>query len=259
MRMALFGMALLAATLAACAQPTQVKLVAGAARDCTGETRMGIEFMKDAPEAPAPQPVAMTQSFTSSRVPEGYLFEQGNSTPMGDITLRATVTEAGEVRSAEFSGGLFSMQDPAASSTFAMTAARAIPELLVMGRTLKQGDQLYSPEFTQLLVDAMKTSMGMPPTLQLAIETNIPFTGATEVGGRRVLNFAGSMTANGSDAQDGQQMVMAMPSEVAMSFDAATGLMLSQSTNGLMNITVDGERQMGMRMQQTMTCTVRAG
>jgi hypothetical protein len=256
--MMLCGAALLAATLAACAQPTQVTLVAGAARDCTGETRSGIEFMKDAPGAPPPpQTMAMTQSFTSSRVPEGYLFEQGGTTPMGEITLQATVSQAGEVRSAQFSGGLFA-QDPTASSTFAMTAARAIPELLVMGRTLKQGDQLYSPEFTQLLVDAMRTSMGMPPTAQLAIETNIPFTGATEVGGRRVLNFAGSMTANGSDSQNGQQAVMAMPSEVAMSFDAATGLMLSQSTNGLMNLTVDGERQMAMRVQQSMTCTIRA-
>ncbi len=258
MRMALCLAALLAATLAACAQPTQVKLVAGAARDCTGETRMGIEFMKDAPQTPPLQTMAMTQSFTSSRVPEGYLFEQGGTTPMGEITLQATVSETGEVRSAQFSGGLFE-QDPGEPNTFAMTAARAIPELLVMGRTLKQGDQLYSPEFTQLLVDAMRSSMGMPPSLQLAIETNIPFTGASDAGGRRVLNFAGSMTANGTDSQNGQQMVMAMPSELAMSFDAATGLMLSQSTNGLMSVTVDGERQMAMRMQQTMTCTVRAG
>ncbi len=234
------------------------RLAAGAKRECTGEVLVTPLFMKGVPQLPAPQSNALIQNFTSSRVASGYLFEQSGNTQLGDVMLRANVSETGEVSSAELTGsGLGAFMNPSGDTNrLAMTAARNVPERVVMGRTLKQGDDLYPAALAQELADTMGATMGLPPGFNLTVTTQIPYKGATDVGGRQVLLFEGVMQVNGNGDQGGQPVLMTMPTNVSMSFDAATGLLRETTTEGEMSMSLSGERQIAMRMRQSMTCTI---
>lgn len=266
MRLLLWGAALAALALAGCARqdPVRVVLAPGATRACTGEVQVTPEFVKDMPQLPPPQTNTLTQNFTATRVGGGYVFEQTGNTAIGNVTLRANVSENGEVLNAELTGnGLSPLTSGATSqddiNRLAMAAARNIPERIVVGRTIKVGDNLYPEALGQELAETMSATMALPPGFSINVDTDIPFKGARDIGGRSVLQFEGTMQVNGSGDQGGQQMTMALPSNITMSFDAETGLLRDTATDGVMTMTVDGERQAAMRLRQTMTCTISVG
>ncbi|MEQ1617591.1 MAG: hypothetical protein ABL883_04510 [Terricaulis sp.] len=253
--------ALAALVVASCGNQgsdVQVTLAAGPKRECAGEVQITPVFMKDVPQAPPPQTNALTQNFTATKVADGYLFEQSGNSQMGDVMLRATVSDAGEVRTAELSGGgLGAFMNPNGDTNrLAMVAARSIPERLVMGRTIKVGDELYPAALVQELTDTMSAQMGLPPGFSLTVTAQIPFKGAQAAEGRQVLVFEGAMQVNGNGDQGGQPVVMTMPTNVRYSFDAATGLLRETTTDGEMSMSLNGERQLAMRMRQTMSCTI---
>lgn len=264
MRLLICCAALAASMVVGCAKQgsdVKVTLAAGAKRECTGEVLVTPLFMKNVPQVPPPQTNTLTQNFTSSRVAEGYLFEQAGNTQMGDVMLRATVSETGEVRNAELNGsGLGAFMNPGGDTNrLAIVAARSVPERVVMGRTLKLGDELYPAALAQELTDTMGATMGLPPGFNLTVTTQIPFKGASNVEGRQVLLFEGVMQVNGNGDQGGQPVVMTMPTNVTMSFDGATGLLRDTTTEGEMSMSLNGERQIAMRMRQSMNCTITGG
>lgn len=262
MRLLICCAALAASIVAGCAKPdVRVSLANGAKRECTGEVTVTPVFMKDVPQAPPAQTNALTQNFTATKVADGYLFEQSGNSQMGDVMLRATVSDTGEVRTAELNGGgLGAFMNPGGDTNrLAMVAARSVPERAVMGRTLKLGDELYPAALMQELTDTMSAQMGLPPGFTLNVTAQIPYRGASAVEGRQVLLFQGVMNVNGTGDQGGQPVVMTMPTNVTFNFDGATGLLRDTTTEGEMSMSLNGERQLAMRMRQTMTCTISGG
>ncbi|MGD9815342.1 MAG: hypothetical protein AB7Q23_10785 [Hyphomonadaceae bacterium] len=255
----------LAAALCAC-QPgsvggTRIPLEAGASRDCTGQMQVTVEYtVSDAGRGP-PGVEPMTQSFTSTRGGGGYEFVQEGGTSMGPINLRASVRENGTVTEATLSGtGVAPMfsTSPEDMNRLAVAAANSIPERMLLGRGFNVGDRYYTDAMIRELVDAMSRSMGIPPTFNLNVDaSDVKFAGLTSDSGAQAYVFRGTLHATGGGDFNGQNISLDYPAEVTVAYDPETGLMRSSSTDGVITTNLDGERQSAMRMQQTLTCTIR--
>lgn len=237
---------------------TRIPLEVGASRDCSGDVRVSVDF----PEGGgAPGAERMTQSFTATAAPGGYEFVQEGGTSMGPVSLRASVRENGTVASATLSGdGLGPMfsTSPEDMSRLAVAAANSIPERMTLGRGFNVGDRYYTNAMIRELVEAMSRSMGIPETFNLDVDaSDVTFAGLTSEGGAQAYVFRGTLHATGGGAFNGQNITLDYPAEVMVAYDPETGLMRSSSTDGVITTSVEGERQSAMRMQQTLTCTIR--
>jgi hypothetical protein len=260
-----FALAALAA-LSACNQGVVTATLApGAARACTGQSQVIPIFLKDTPQLPPTQTEEMMQNFSAARAPGGgWLFTQTGRSRMGEVTLTANVGDDGAVTSAQIGGAALSMvasplADADAMNELAMSGARGIPERLLLGRTFKLGDDLFPPGLAQETAESMFAAMGMPPGVESEVAARLPLTAIADEDGRRVLRFTGNLTMNATgpaQGMGGQQMNLSLPAQMAVGFDAATGLMRDMSVNGEMTVNVDGQRAAVMRMQQTLACTI---
>lgn len=193
-----------------------------------------------------------TETVTFTRIPRGYELVLVRRNEMDHDILRATLGEDGAVRAARLSGPGW---DPDIdNSSIAFGRAGVLPERVVMGRSFRIGDALYTADMLRgdlRIIAHLET--GLPTLLALQAESDVRFDGRIPHEGGQALQFAGTMRFTGSLPRADASTQADYPADVVMLFDDATGLLLESRSSGVMTVQNLGIAQ---RIEQTLDCTI---
>jgi hypothetical protein len=243
--------------LSACnmlAPPAKVTLANAASRACTGDTRVRALTVNGQPAGDTPEQTQSINENLSVRLDGNqYEIQRSDTVQGGQITLLTHIRPDGTVVDANLSGSALGGDQ---LQQLSMTAAKTLYERAVMGRELRPGDNLYANVDMQDMVNSMMGAMALPPTIQIQMAGTVPYTGTTGDGANRSFNFAGQLHVTGGGAANGQTIAVDFPMNATISIDATTGLMRATTTDGTMDLKVNGVTQTSMRITQNVTCSI---
>ncbi len=230
-------------------------------RTCQGET--GRTVLHDASgqsQIGQPQVAPDTRAFRATRSGAGYAFHQSASHSGGQTDLRVDVAATGAISNARLSGSAIEAAraaNPQADiNALAYSLAQEIPERLLVGRSFAVGDQYYPDDLRNTLIGQMTSAMGLPFPIRGTID--MPYRGESTFNGRRAYVFEGTLQLNGQGAVQGRPVVLTMSSDVRVTHDAETGLVLDYRTAQDLDITLDGQPFQRNRTHDNYTCQIAA-